>query len=43
MDAGELKTTLTQHYGKINAENLSKAHQRVQKGSMVGKLVLEGF
>jgi len=43
IDAGELKTTLTQHYGKINAENLSKAHQRIQKGSMVGKLVLEGF
>jgi len=43
VDAGELKTTLTQHYGKINAENLSKAHQRIQKGNMVGKLVLEGF
>jgi len=43
VDAGLLKTTLTQHYGMINAENLSKAHQRIQKGDMVGKLVLEGF
>jgi len=43
VDAGELKTTLTQHYGKINAENLTKAHHAIQKGAMVGKLVLEGF
>ena len=43
VDAGKLKTTLAQHYGVINAENLSEAHQRIQKGDMVGKLVLEGF
>jgi len=43
IDEGELKTTFTQHYGKINAENLSKAHQSIKKGDMVGKLVLEGF
>ncbi|MFT7372695.1 MAG: zinc-binding alcohol dehydrogenase family protein [Oleiphilaceae bacterium] len=43
VDAGELKTTLTEHYGKINAENLAKAHQTIQTGSMLGKLVLEGF
>ena len=43
VDAGQLKTTLAQHFGKINAENLSKAHQTIQKGEMLGKLVLEGF
>ena len=43
IDAGVLKTTLTQHYGKINAENLTKAHQAIQTGRMLGKLVLEGF
>jgi len=43
IDTKRLKTTLTQHFGKINAENLTKAHQRIEKGNMVGKLVLEGF
>jgi zinc-binding alcohol dehydrogenase family protein len=43
VDARQLKTTLSQHLGKINAENLSKAHQILQKGEMLGKLVLEGF
>lgn len=43
VDAGVLKTTLTQNFGKINAENLLSAHQKVQASNMLGKLVLEGF
>ena len=43
VDEGELQTTLSQHYGKINAENLTKAHQMIQTGKMLGKLVMEGF
>ena len=43
VDEGELQTTLSKHYGKINAENLTKAHQMIQTGKMLGKLVMEGF
>ena len=43
VDKGELKTTLTQCIGKINAVNLTKAHRMLEKGNMLGKLVLEGF
>ncbi|GHO70070.1 NADPH:quinone reductase [Ktedonobacter sp. SOSP1-52] len=43
VDAGEIKTTLTQRLSPINAANLRKAHATLEQGSMIGKLVLENF
>ncbi|MEO6012447.1 MAG: zinc-binding alcohol dehydrogenase family protein [Devosia sp.] len=42
-DAGTLKTTRTEHLGRITAANLTKAHALVESGRMRGKVVLEGF
>jgi zinc-binding alcohol dehydrogenase family protein len=43
IDEGYLQTTLGQHLGVINANNLKKAHQLLESGSAIGKIVLEGF
>lgn len=43
IDEGKVKCTLTQRFGPINAANLRLAHETVSAGSMIGKLVLEGF
>lgn len=43
VDAGVLRTTLSQVSGSINAENLGKAHEIVETGRAIGKIVLEGF
>ncbi|GAB3529747.1 zinc-binding alcohol dehydrogenase family protein [Photobacterium alginatilyticum] len=43
IDDGELVTTLGQHFGKINAENLIKAHAYIESGKSIGKVVLEDF
>ena len=43
VDAGTLKTTMTQHFGKITAANLKKAHALIESGTTIGKIVLEGF
>lgn len=43
IDRGYIKTTLGQHLGTINAENLRKAHAILESGQSVGKIVLEGF
>ncbi|KXU87057.1 NADPH:quinone reductase [Caballeronia megalochromosomata] len=43
VDAGVLRTTLSQASGPINAENLRKAHETVESGRAIGKIVLEGF
>ncbi|MDF3123638.1 zinc-binding alcohol dehydrogenase family protein [Rheinheimera sp. 1928-s] len=43
VDAGKLKTTLNSDFGKINAENLRKAHQLIESQQAIGKLVLTGF
>jgi NADPH:quinone reductase len=43
VDKSEIRTTLGQHMGKINAENLRKAHALLESGKAKGKLVLEGF
>lgn len=39
-DSGLLRHTRTEHYGPLNAENLLKAHAKLESGSMIGKLVL---
>lgn len=43
VDAGIVKTTVTQRLEPINAANLRLAHEKVLAGDMIGKLVLEGF
>jgi zinc-binding alcohol dehydrogenase family protein len=43
LESGVLVTTLRQSLGKICAASLKQAHQRIEQGHMVGKLVLEGF
>ena len=43
IDNGTLRTTLGEHYGRINAENLRRAHAFIESGKARGKVVLEGF
>ncbi|WP_298183963.1 zinc-binding alcohol dehydrogenase family protein [uncultured Pseudomonas sp.] len=43
VDAGPLKTTLGEHFGRINAANLRRAHSLLESGTAKGKIVLEGF
>ncbi|MBB6509116.1 zinc-binding alcohol dehydrogenase family protein [Rhizobium soli] len=43
VDAGKIRTTLSDVIGPINAENLKKAHARIESGTTRGKLVLSGF
>lgn len=43
VDAGKIKTTLGEVFGKINAENLTRAHAALETGRTKGKIVLEGF
>ncbi|MFL5348209.1 MAG: zinc-binding alcohol dehydrogenase family protein [Hyalangium sp.] len=43
VDAGRVKTTLTEKLSPISAEKLRAAHAKVESGTMVGKLVLEGW
>ncbi len=43
LEAGALKTTLKENLGKICAANLKRAHQLLEGGHVIGKLVLEGF
>ena len=39
-DAGTLRGTLTERPGELSATSLAQAHQRLESGSMVGKLAL---
>ncbi|TWR43005.1 zinc-binding alcohol dehydrogenase family protein [Xanthomonas vasicola] len=43
VDTGVLRTTLGEHYGRISADNLRRAHAALQSHRTRGKLVLEGF
>jgi len=43
VDAGTLRTTLTNILGPITAENLRQAHVELECGRSIGKTVLEGF
>lgn len=42
-DSGRLRTTLTRSLGSISAANLRQAHELIESGRSIGKLVLEGF
>ena len=43
IDRGVLKTTLGEHFGSINAQNLRRAHALIESHKAQGKIVLEGF
>jgi zinc-binding alcohol dehydrogenase family protein len=43
IDAGTIRTTLSEHFGTINAVNLRKAHALLESHQAKGKIVLEGF
>jgi NADPH:quinone reductase len=43
VDDGRIRSTATQWFGGINAENLKKAHAQLESGSTIGKVVLENF
>ena len=42
-DAGKLRGTLKETLSPINAANLRKAHEKLESGTMIGKLVLKGW
>ena len=43
VEAGVLRHTMKDNLGRICAEHLKRAHQRLEGGHVIGKLVLEGF
>lgn len=43
VDQGYIKTTVGKHLGLINAANLKAAHESLEAGRSIGKIVLEGF
>lgn len=43
VDAGVLRTTMQQDLGVINAANLRRAHEMLERGAARGKIVLCGF
>lgn len=43
IDQGYVQTTAGKNLGTINAENLKAAHEELETGKAIGKIVLEGF
>ena len=43
VDAGRIRTTMTEVAGKIDAATLRAAHAQIESGTTRGKIVLEGF
>ena len=43
VDAGTIRTTANENFGRIDAENLRRAHALIESGRARGKIVLEGF
>ncbi|MNO01458.1 hypothetical protein D3C81_2215960 [compost metagenome] len=43
VDAGVLQTTLGEHFGRIDAANLRRAHALLESHRAKGKIVLEGW
>jgi NADPH:quinone reductase len=42
-DRGELRGTMRQNLGPINAANLRRAHAQLESGATIGKITLEGW
>ena len=40
IEAGTMRTTKTMSFGRMDAQNLRKAHAEIERGAMIGKLTL---
>ena len=43
VENGIIKTTMAENFGKLCAENLRKAHAKIESGTAIGKIVLSGI
>ena len=43
VDQGYIQTTVGKNLGTINADNLKAAHEALESGRSIGKIVLQGF
>ena len=43
LDEGKLRGTMKEKLSPINAANLRQAHQKLESGTMIGKVVLQGW
>lgn len=43
IDAGRIRTTVSEQVAPINASNLREVHRRIETGQAKGKIVLDGF
>ncbi|MET3599272.1 zinc-binding alcohol dehydrogenase family protein [Martelella mangrovi] len=43
VDDGKITTTLSENLGRMTAETMKNAHARIESGSTIGKIVLDGF
>jgi zinc-binding alcohol dehydrogenase family protein len=43
VDAGQIRSTVKESFGRINAGNLRRAHALIESGRAQGKIVLAGF
>lgn len=43
IDQGYIRTTVGKNLGTINAKNLRTAHEELESGKSIGKIVLQGF
>ncbi len=43
VDQGYIQTTVGKNLGTINADNLKAAHEELESGKSIGKIVLQGF
>lgn len=43
VDLGHIQTTVGKNLGTINAENLKQAHEELETGKAIGKIVLQSF
>lgn len=43
VDAGVIRPTVGEHFGRITVDNLKRAHALLETGKARGKIVLEGF
>lgn len=43
VDAGEIRTTLTEKISPVKAANLRTAHEKIESRAMIGKLVVSGW
>lgn len=43
VDQQVIQSTMTEHLGAFNPQNLAKAHAQLETGRAIGKLVLSAF